>query len=406
MDVWYSSLLFNLFIIHVMLPFNRSDLNIFALGGLLKRTQAHVDEAYLISALGYAFILVGGQLWCLNLGVGLREGFDRLVELPSHAAYFLLSNKALLIANGAAAVLLMTGVLLYYFETSGFGFNLRNLLLVTPWLRPVGQFSAFLGGLVGAYCLARYVEHRERSMLIITVLIMIGFLFFGERGNIFALPTLVISVLFLRLGRRIKLYWLALGTAAALLLVFVLDALRSPHFSLGAVLEGFFLSFFYGNSFSDTRDFAVVLSFWDGHLFMGLTYLAGLLAFVPRFLFSFRDTWSAGVVTATMAGLSPKEHPGLRVGLFGEAYLNFGLFGVVLLGMLLGAVTRLIDLRMKQAIRLRPAYDMRVYSYALILTFVGFAQNSVAGSTIYSILVILLVSWLSWRTLRWLRLIA
>ena len=58
-DLWHYSLLNTLFIIHVMLPFARSNLNIFALGWLLQRTQGHVNEAYFISAFGYFFILVG-----------------------------------------------------------------------------------------------------------------------------------------------------------------------------------------------------------------------------------------------------------------------------------------------------------------------------------------------------------
>jgi hypothetical protein len=156
-----------------------------------------------------------------------------------------------------------------------------------------------------------------------------------------------------------------------------------------------FLNIFFGNSFSDTRDFAVVLSFWDGHYFLGKTYLAGILAFVPRFLSSFRDVWSLGVVTATMAGLSPTEHAGLRIGLFGESFLNFGLTAVLLLGIFVGACTRLIDLRMKQSAAMLPTSGMRIYSYYLITAVISAAVNTANMSAVYSIALILWGSWVA-----------
>jgi hypothetical protein len=189
----------------------------------------------------------------------------------------------------------------------------------------------------------------------------------------------------------------------ALALTFLLDALRRPNFSLAAVVGGFAINMFYGNSFSDTRDFAVILSFWDGHFFWGKTYLAGLLAFIPRALSSFRDTWAIGVVTATLAGFKTTEHPGLRVGIFGEAYLNFGLPAVLLLGILIGATTRLVDLRMKQSAKDLPRSAMRLYSYLFALALlIGFENSSVA-STLYSILFIFAATWIAIRCFRFLK---
>lgn len=352
LDVWHSSLLFNVFIIHVMLPFSRSNLNVISIPYQLKRTQAHVDEAYLISALGYAALLVGGSLWRVELGLGIRRAFDRFVELPARASFFLLNSRPLLLLSGAFGLIMMAGVLLTYFATAGFGFNLRALLLVSPRLRPFAQFSAFYCVMIASYCFDRFFQLREKLMLVISLLMVCGFVFYGERGNIFAIPVGAIYVSLIRFGRRIRLYWVCAGAAGTMLLVFVLDALREPNFSMSTVVGRLLFNIFFGNSFSDTRDFALVLSYWPGHFYYGLTYLAGVISFVPRFLSSFRDTWALGVVTATMAGLSPKEHPGLRVGLFGESYLNFGLLGVVVLGLLTGAVTRLIDSRMKQAARM------------------------------------------------------
>ena len=403
MDMWHFSLLFNLFVIHVMLPFSRSDLNIFALGPLLTRTQAHVNEAYFISAFGYAGILVGGSLWRVRLGFGLRTFFSRAVELPTRGSLFLLRSKSLLLAHGILATLLLTGVLLYYFRISGFGFNLRELLLVTPALRPIAQFTAFYSILIGSFALARYYQLKERSMLVVVLTLSFGLLFYGERGNLIGIIALTAFASFIKLGRRLRLKRLIIVLLGILAIVFILDALRQRNFSPSSIASGFLLSVFYGNSFSDTRDFAVVLSFWDGHHFFGLTYLAGLLAFIPRFLSSFRDTWALGVVTATLVGFKSTEHPGLRVGLFGEAYLNFGLVGVWLLSLFIGATSRLIDLRMKQAVAILPPTSMRVFSYLIVGSLAAVAQNSTGASALYSILLIFLFSWIAQKVARFLK---
>ena len=130
---------------------------------------------------------------------------------------------------------------------------------------------------------------------------------------------LSVMVAFIRLGRRIRLWWLIGGVAALLSISVLLDGLREPVFSLSQTIGTFGLKTLYGNSFSDIRDFALILSFWNGEHFLGLTYLAGIFAFIPRFLSPFRDTWALGVVTARMAGFLPTEHPGLRVGMFGRS---------------------------------------------------------------------------------------
>jgi hypothetical protein len=406
MDIWHFSLLFNLLVIHIMLPFSRSDLNIFSLGiGLLRRTQDHVTQAYLISAFGYVWIVLGGVLWRFRLGFGLRRLFSQLVEIPSKGSLLVLNSRLLLITHGALALGLIFSVLLYYFKVSGFGTNLGTFLLVNTELRPIVQFTTFYSVLVASYCVARYAEYRERSMLWIASLIALGLLFFGSRSAIFGILIPPALVLFVKMGRRLNLLALALGTFGALCLVFILDALRRPNFSPSAVAAGFAINMFYGNSFSDTRDFAIVLSFWDGHFFLGKTYLAGLLAFVPRYLSSFRDTWALGVVTATMAGFSPKEHAGLRIGDFGEAYLNFGLAAVMLVGAFVGACVRLVDLRVKQSIASLPKSGVRAYSYLVILsTVVMIAENSTVASAFYSVMLIFLVSWVALKVFRFLKL--
>ena len=397
MDVWHFSLANMAFIIHFMLPFARSRLNFIAVGALVTRTEAYANEAYLISALGYVSVLVGGTFWRLNLGLGMRRYFAELLEIPSRGSLMLLRSKSLLVAHGILAIMILGGVVLYYFSLSGFGFNLRGLLLTYPALRPIAQFSAFYSVLIGSHCLARFTVSKESSMLVIVGMIASLLLFFGERTNILALAFLTVIVGMVKLGRRLRIVYLVGGIATVFVALFLLNALRDINFTFQGAIAKFGIELLYGNSFSDTRDFALVLSFWDGHYFHGLTYLAGLLAFIPRALSSFRDTWAIGVVTATMAGYDPTQHSGLRVGAFGEAFFNFGLTGVILLGLFVGASVRFVDLRMKQALKFLSPSSPKVYAYYMILTFLTVLQTSVVASALYSIVAILLGSWIFLR---------
>lgn len=231
-------------------------------------------------------------------------------------------------------------------------------------------------------------------MIALTVALFLELALFGSRSSLMNVAVGLLLVGMIRMGPRLKPYWIVIGAMAGLFLAIFLDALRSPNFSIQRMLAGLTLGIFYGNSFSDVRDFAVVLSFWDGTFFWGKTYLAGLLAFVPQVLSSFRAHWAIGVVTAGMAGFDSTKHPGLRVGISGEAYFNFGWVGVVAVGLFAGAVVRLVDSETKRAIRLLPTENLRAYSFWVVLILVGVAENTSGASTVYTTFLILWISWL------------
>jgi oligosaccharide repeat unit polymerase len=401
MDIWHWTLLSLVFTIHVMLPFSRSDLNVFALGGLLRKTQAHVNEAYLISALGYFSILAGGQLWRLHSGVGLRRAAARTLEWPARLSLSLLNSRRMLRLHGLGAVTAMGAMILIYWKVMGFGFAVGELTLGNPGLRPFGNFATFYGNVIASYCLVRALRYREPEMIALVVAMLVELLFFGSRSSLLGVASLVLVIGMVRMRRRLKLQWLALGLLGGVFLAILLDGLRRPNFSLQRVLAGFTLSVFYGNSFSDTRDFALILSCWNGTYLWGKTYLAALIAFVPQSFSTFRTEWSLGVVTATMAGFSTQEHAGFRVGVVGEAFLNFGLPGVILMGLFFGATLRLIDAETKRALRLLPLRDLRVYSFSAIALVAAVAQNTSLASTFYTTILLLWFSWIGIRMLGW-----
>lgn len=391
-DYWHLSLFQMLFVTSVMLPFNRSPLNVIAFGPiLLKRALPWVNQAFLISALGYGSVILGGSLWRVKLNLGIRKAYSDLLNQPVRVALLLLRSPRLLMLSGMGCFLMMCAILGVYFRVAGFGFNLESLLIVRPELRPVAQFAAFIAITVGGLALGRYEIRRERSMLVITLLLAGALIFYGARDFLLAIIQLPLLVWMIRRRTRLKLVYLVGIFGFGLFSSVFLDALRHHNLSLSRVVLNAGMSIAFGNSFSDTRDFALVLSFWNHTYFAGKTYLAGLLAFIPRFLLPFRDHWSLGVVTATMAGFSPMEHPGLRVGSSGEAYLNFGIPAVIVLGVAVGSVMKLVDMRVKEAITHDP-YDVRVYAYFFLVTFAAAFINSVNFSSVYTIALFLLLS--------------
>ncbi|HTV09435.1 MAG TPA: hypothetical protein VMD97_10365 [Candidatus Aquilonibacter sp.] len=385
LDFWHFSLLQMLFTTSIMLPFNRSMMNVVALSPiLLRHALPYVDEAYLISALGYGAFVIGGALWRVNLHVGLRQKYSHLLNQPVRAAVLLLRSPRLMMFMGIASIGMMAIILAIYFASVGFGLRVEGFLLTHPGVRPFAQFAAFIAMTVGGLALGRFEIRRERSMLILSLLITIALFFYGARAFLASVIQLPFLVWVVRRRTRVSLFFLVGVSVFGLFGAVILDAVRRSHFSLKQVVLSAGIAIAFGNSFSDTRDFALVLSLWDKTFFWGKTYLAGLLAFVPRFVSPFRDKWSLGVVTATMAGFSPEAHAGLRIGGSGEAYLNFGLPAVILVGLFAGSVTKLIDMRIKEAVVHDPM-DVRVYGYTLLALLVGAVTNTSNFSSLYTV---------------------
>jgi hypothetical protein len=390
-DYWHLILFQSLLVTSIMLPFNRSPLNVIAFGPILtKRALPFVDQAFLISALGYGCVILGGNLWRLQLNLGLRKAFSGLLNQPVRANLLLIRSPRLLAFVGLFAFLISVAMIVVYFRTFGLGLDVERLSLSHPALRPLIQFGVFLSVAVGSMALGRYEVRRERPMLFLTLLLAAALFFFGSRSALLGMFQLPLLVWMIRRRTRLSLGFVIILLVGGMVGAILLDALRQgASLSKALLTAGMMIAF--GNSFSDTRDFALILSLWKGTLFLGKTYLAGLLAFIPRVLSPFRDQWAFGVVTATIAGFSPTQHAGLRVGTSGEAYLNFGLPAVVLLGLVTGSLGKFVDMRIKESILHHPR-DVRVYAYFFLGAIVSALVNSVNFSALYTTLMLLFLS--------------
>lgn len=99
-------------------------------------------------------------------------------------------------------------------------------------------------------------------------------------------------------------------------------------------------AFILRSATSEVNDLAWVLSEWNRHWYMGATWLAAVWP-LPATISDFKNTYVLTSVTKDIVGISREfESGGLRISMFGEAYLNFGHAAVIGLGLLFGFLIR------------------------------------------------------------------
>ena len=399
-DFWHTQLLFycvlpNMF----MLPFAGSDLNVLIVGRDLTGIVAVLPEVFVITLAGYVAILVGGSLWKLRLNIGVRKEAANVLDFIPRCSMMLMSSRSLLVFQALLCIFLQLLILVAYFAHNGFGFDLREYTFAHPALRPVALVTSGYSIIIGSHCLARYVEKKERVLLGFTLLLTFGLLFFGARSNILAIYINVLLCYLIQLRRKISLFRLTSVISVILLGGLYLGNLRAGQYSLSDFFNLLGAALLYGNTFSDLRDFAWVYSKWDHVFWGGKTYLAALTAFVPRFASQFRDTWGLGVATATTVGFDPQVHPGLRPGVFGEGFFNFGWIGAVAVGLMLGIVVRYVDINVKRALAPPRSSMMRAFASTSLLGVSGALALTAGFSGLYILGGIYLFSWSCLRVL-------
>ncbi|HEX3738270.1 MAG TPA: oligosaccharide repeat unit polymerase [Terriglobales bacterium] len=393
-DFWYAEVfLLCVFPNMLMLPFARSELNVIVLGRDLNAVIAVLPIIFLITMIGYLAVLVGGGLWRLRLGVGARDTATKILDVVPRCSMMLMSSRSVLVFQAALCLALQAMILAVYFSQSGFAFDLRSFTFANPSLRPVALVISNYSIIIAAHCLARYVDTKERILLACTLLLTCGLVFFGARGNILAIYMNVLICYVVLLRRKISLFRVISFAAIILALAFYLGNARAGEYSVTGLLGSLAFLLFYGNNFSDLRDFAWVYSAWDHIYWGGKTYVAALLAFIPRFASHFRDTWGLGVATASTVGFDPEVHPGVRPGAFGEGFFNFGLFGVIAVGLLLGIVVRRVDIDVKRALGSAQPSMMKAFASTMLLGIAGAFAVSAGFSGIYVLAGVYLFSW-------------
>ncbi len=377
-DFWHATI-FQTFILPVIVlyPFAGSVLNFQSTGDSIFQIQQYIAGAFMISISGYASLYAGFYLY--NLTSRTSAPFSQIIQLINKngeiLVYNFILNKSALNFYFYSGCLLAGTIFPFFWMKYGINFSLRDLTLGDPASKAIFNFliTSYFPILTTFFGI-RYLQYKERIVLAYLVIFLFFSFFSGSRASFLSPATTLLTFYFIGQQSRLKLGKALLLLVIILAAMFFLGDLRSGSFSISGTLLNLGSTFFYGNTFSDLRDFAWVLSEWNGTFLLGKTYLAGLISFLPRAITSFRETWAIGVYTAGIAGFSPEMHPGLRPGPFGEAYLNFGLTGVCLLGISAGYVLRFVDLKIKTIVsqKIQPIY-IRAYSctfvYLLISNF-------------------------------------
>ncbi|MES2122850.1 MAG: hypothetical protein V4492_08765, partial [Chlamydiota bacterium] len=311
-DFWYLNLFLACVLNTCLLyPFSASHYHSVMAPGYYAVLEPFVDQAFLISLLGYAFVWVGRYWHDLTANQGILGKLFALFTPFSNVIERNVKSTKVVLTLALTVFAIGMGLVLMQFQMGEF-FNLRGACLKSNWLRPIFNMAATLFPIALSVLALRYLQERKKSFLFLFVLLLAVTLFFGMRGLL--LLNILFFVLYQLYQREGRFQWKWLISGCALLFVFAiyLSQLRRGINDISGSAANFFFHLFYGNNFSDMRDFAWLLSFWDGEYFYGKTYAAGFLSFIPRALSNLRQEWSFSLVTNQWIGFDSQEMPGLR----------------------------------------------------------------------------------------------
>ena len=184
--------------------------------------------------------------------------------------------------------------------------------------------------------LLRWQECKSRLLLVLASVGLLSMVATAHRGYV-AVTVMSFAVTNAVYGRNRKA--IVVIVLALVIAFFSAQALFvNIDSSSDGVLNG--AMFVLRSGSTEVNDLAWVLSEWNHHWYMGATWAAAVLP-IPATISSFKDTYVLSSVTKDIAGI-PRESGGggLRISMFGEAYLNFGFGGVIVLGFLFGVLVR------------------------------------------------------------------
>lgn len=334
LDFWSYTLVLQIFIPFILqFWFAGSIVNIISVGKAVLLVQESLPKAFLISCTGIASLFLGAAISSHPLVWPIRVP----ISIATNRIYTIFSDPG----KGRIYAALMLGLSAlisgYVISKIGFGFKARDSSLQDNGFRPLLNLNlAFLLPVSTLILSARALAFRKPVDVFLGVIALPLIAITGTKSAALS-PIMSLVILYTATSRvsigRASL--LAGGFVSFVLLIPLLNALRQGSGTTDPLVE-----FFYGNAFSDLRDFAWFLAYWKGEYFLGLTYLAGFMSFLPRALSPFREQYAYGVVTATTVGFSPLSHAGLRIGIFGEPFINFGWVGVIIAGLFMGVSIR------------------------------------------------------------------
>ncbi|AXE16419.1 hypothetical protein DR864_01085 [Runella rosea] len=367
-DYWHFYIFYNyIFVIFFMYPFAASYLNGIAMGGRMDMIKEKVDDAFLITLTGYISIILANYLFSLNVFSTFNRTIIKINNWGGQLLFETMSNKKYIYLCISFLLFFTVLGLVYSFSRFGFSFKIRNDYLAIPEIRPIFNFWTSFYNVFIPILIIIYIQKKAKMTLLVVILLSIFATFTGNRSTVFFTALNGIIFYLIHLRHKLKLRKLSLWAFGLANSVFLLGLLRDGGREYEIENLGFFTySFLYGNNFSDLRDFAYILSFWDENLLYGKSYLAAFISFIPRYISDFRNTYAISAYTNNFLGYEDGTHGGIRGGPFFESYLNFGIIGVVVIGFLWGSALSIVSKQIKTELVKSTPNFMKSYSYSFL----------------------------------------
>lgn len=389
MDFW-TLITGRYFFVHIlfMFPFNGSIYNTYSLGKHeIKSLEPFLELAYLISIAGYFSVYIGRSLFNKKKSHNFLNSIFNPIALTIEKN---IKNKATISILTVFALLLISIVIYFQFKTNNV-LAPRDFFQGNGIWRPVYNLSLTLFPLIILFKGLRAMQNVNLLKIVYIVFLVGLSVFLGTRMATLEPLFLLFFFYCIKYNDKIKLKRIVLISLLFIYSTILVLSLRSnevkKHYSDNSVN-----AILYGNTFSDTRDFAYILSKWDNNLLLGKTYSAGLISFIPRKFSEHREKWALGMFTSRLTHYDSKTFPGFRPGFFGEAYFNFGLLGVIILGILTGYLLRFIDLKIKESVYVHDDI-IKGYSHITPWFVIAAMSISIGFTALYIYLGIMMLMW-------------
>ena len=389
LDCWFISVFMGCMLpIVIISPFSCSDISLSVIGGR-EYIRDRLPEAYLISAIGISSIFFGAFFGNLRFSSDVSSNVSknvvgRAIAFANAVLYEVVRDR---ISFYITSLLFLTaGVVtaIFVFSSSALDGGLRAAELGNDGIRPfINLLFVSVIPLITQIVIAKWGLGKARLFDVVLGVSSVVLSAVSSSKSVILMPAMLICIIISQRLKRKSLAFLFLASCGASLgaLGLIINFLRSAGTGSGqsATLLPVLLEALYGNALSDLRDFSWFLSDWNGQLYYGATWLAGAISFVPRSISDFREHYALGVVTATTVGLNPLEHAGIRIGPFGESYINFGYMGVGLVSFLFGYVVKYLQVWARRLQETLPNHREYAFIFSIMVAGLLFLIMNTAG---------------------------
>lgn len=292
------------------------------------KVAKYTDLAWAISIAGYISMYLGKEIL-------YREFFSNKRGFISNNIYDNIADEKINIINIILVAGILLGFIVFQIEFDCF-FKLRDYFNIHTSIRPIYNILSSVAEIALIYIGINCIQYYSKNKFYIFIFLMFLSIFQGTRFFIINILSIILVFYSIKNKANIKVGSIVCIGIGIVVFLFVSVSLRDKGEIEYSTFKYMINSILYGSTFSDIRDFAWVLSNNDDKLLGGKSYLASLLSFIPSSISNYRQEYAFGAYTVKVCNIPFETHGGLRCGLFGEAYFNFGVVGVIIFGTIAG----------------------------------------------------------------------